>query len=157
MKVSFQVLRPGPVSIVAMQVKDTFEPYEASSGKQVELIKPGVRSPQSMFAEAKRENSTLAWILRGVGALAAFIGIYLILNPISVLLDVVPFLGSVAGAGIGLVSFVCAMVISLLIISIAWLTYRPILSIGLLCLAVLVVFLVRTVKKRGAAAQNPSS
>lgn len=157
LRVSFQVLRPGPVSIVAMQVKDTFEPYEASSGKQVELIKPGVHSPQSMFAEAKRENSTLAWVLRGVGALAAFIGIFLILNPISVLLDVVPFLGSIAGAGIGLVSFVCGAVLSLLVISIAWLRYRPFLSIGLLCLAVLVVFLVRTVKKRGAATQNPSS
>ena len=73
--------------------------------------------------------------------------------PLSVIADVLPFLGTLVGWGTGAVSFVLALIISLIIIAVAWLYYRPILAGSLLAAAaVLLVWMV--VKSRAAGKQK---
>lgn len=147
-RVKFEVIRPGAVSLISRQVGSTFEPYTAKSGQTVEMIEPGTRSPESMFKQAHDENKLLAWILRLVGVVLMFIAISLIFKPISVFLDVIPLLGNIAEFGTGLISFMAALVLSLVIIAVAWFTYRPLLSVCLLALGVGLVFLLKMKKGR---------
>ena len=65
-----------------------------------------------------------------------WIGSSMIFKPISVLADVLPFLGSIAGAGIGLITGIISLVLSFITIAIAWLFCRPLIAIGLLVVAV---------------------
>ncbi|MBI5589532.1 MAG: TMEM43 family protein [Deltaproteobacteria bacterium] len=151
LRVKFEIIRPGTVSIVARQVQNTFEPYTASSGKTVELIEPGIHSPDSMFTDAKNENKMIAWVLRAVGAVCIYIGIFLIMRPFSVFLDVIPLIGNIAGFGIGLAAMVIALILSLLIIAAAWFSYRPLLSVVLVCAVVVSILLMGMTKKRRIA------
>ncbi|MFP5214066.1 MAG: TMEM43 family protein [Acidobacteriota bacterium] len=148
LRVKFSAIRPGPVSVVARQAGASFEPYTAGSGYTVELIEPGTRSPETMFNTAKEENKLLAWILRAVGAVFMFIGFVLILKPISVFFDVLPILGDIAGLGTGLIAFVVSLSLSLLIVAIAWFSYRPILSVSLIGSAIVLLFLMKMRKGR---------
>jgi hypothetical protein len=146
-RVKFQIIRPGTVSLIARQAGASFEPYTAGSGKTVELIEPGTHSPDSMFREAQEENKLIAWALRLLGAVLMFVGILLILKPISVFFDVIPLLGSIAGFGAGLVALVGGLAISLTIIALAWFSYRPLLSIGLIASGIALLFLMKRRKR----------
>ena len=58
------------------------------------------------------------------------------MKPLSVLGSVIPFIGNIIGMGTGLISFVLAGTISLVVIAIAWIFVRPVLGIAILVLAV---------------------
>jgi hypothetical protein len=139
-KVAFKVVRPATVSIVARQVANTFEAYQAKAGGSVLLLTYGTVSPDVMFKTAEKSNRNLAWVLRAAGFLLMFIGLFLIFNPLAVVADVVPIFGSFLRAGVA--AFVClvAASLSLVTISVAWLTYRPLLGIALLVLAAVSVW-----------------
>ena len=134
-RVTFKVVRPATVSIVARQVANTFEAYQAKAGGSILLLTYGSVSPDSMFKTAEKANKTLTWVLRAAGFLLMFIGLFLILNPLAVVADVVPIFGSLLRASVaGFVGLV-ASTLSLVTISVAWLTYRPLLGLALLVLA----------------------
>jgi hypothetical protein len=108
-----------------------------------------------MFKEAERANVMLTWILRGVGFLMMFLGLNMVLRPFAVVADVLPILGSLVGAGTGLVAAAVAICLTLVTIAISWLAARPLLAIGLLVLAVAgvsgLIYLSRQRKKRAEA------
>jgi hypothetical protein len=134
-RVTFKVVRPATVSIVARQVANTFEAYQAKAGGSILLLTYGSVSPDSMFKTAEKANKTLTWVLRAAGFLLMFIGLFLIFNPLAVVADVVPIFGSLLRASVaGFVGLV-ASTLSLVTISVAWLTYRPLLGLALLVLA----------------------
>jgi hypothetical protein len=137
LRITFTQVPPQAVSIVARQVKDTFEPYPTKEDRPIDLVTMGISSADSMFAAARTQASILTWILRAVGLLAMFFGLMLVLRPIATLGDVVPFFGSMLRFGAGLISGTIALCLSLVTIAIAWIAYRPLVGIGLLALACL--------------------
>ena len=143
MKISFDKVMPAEVSVVSKQVKGSFEPYVSKVGGNLELLETGVQSAEAMFAAAEASNRMLTWILRLAGFVVMALGLSLILRPFRVVADVLPFAGTLVGMGIGFVSFIVAAIVSLVVIAVAWIFYRPILGISLLVLVVgLVVWLV---------------
>jgi hypothetical protein len=150
-KVSFQIVRPATVSIVARQIGSTFEAYQAKAGGSILLLDYGTLSADSMFKSAEEANATLTWILRAAGFLLMALGLYLVFRPIAVFADVLPILGSLMGMGIGLFAAVVAACLSLVTIAVSWLFYRPLVGIGLLVLAVAgIAGLVHLVRQRRA-------
>jgi hypothetical protein len=135
-RVDFQVVKPQTVSVIAKQYQSNLEGYRTAAGKSLEMLQSGTKSSEAMFQQAHTENKVLTWILRVVGAFCFFIGISLILKPLSVVLDVLPFLGNVAEAGIGLVAFVLALGLTLITVAIAWFYYRPLFAVVLIVAAV---------------------
>ncbi len=131
-RVTFNVVAPGPTSIVGVQTGNTFAPYQAKSGDDILLLTVGTFTAAQMFQQAQDANTMLTWILRVVGFVMMFAGLGMVFKPISVLGDVVPFFGSLLGAGIGVFSFLLSAGLSLLTISIAWIFYRPVLGVLLL-------------------------
>jgi hypothetical protein len=152
-RVDFQVVKPQTVSIIARQYQSHLEPYQTSAGQSLEMLQAGVKSSEAMFQQAHSENKTLTWIMRLVGGLCFFIGISLILKPLSVVLDVIPFLGNVAEAGIGLVAFILALALTLITVAIAWFYYRPLLAVLLILAAVGLILGFRKLRPKTPAPQ----
>ncbi|RLA74353.1 MAG: hypothetical protein DRG11_05250 [Epsilonproteobacteria bacterium] len=130
-KISFKVVKPTVVSIVARQVQNSFEPYSTQAGDDISMIDTGVVSADAMFVSAQQDNTIFAWILRFVGFFMMFGGLSMILKPLSVVADVLPLLGDIVAMGVGFISFVVALCFSLLTIGVAWIFYRPLLGISL--------------------------
>jgi hypothetical protein len=137
-RVSFTAVKAQPVSVVARQSGALLEPYHTSVGRDIALLAAGTVGAQEMFSQAQAENTMLTWVLRLAGFVVMFIGVVLVLKPLPVFADLVPFIGSIVGFGTGLVALAVALPLSLVTIAVAWITYRPLLAIGLLVAAVAV-------------------
>lgn len=130
-RVSFGIIRPLEVSVIGRQNKTNLEPYLAKSGT-IALLETGPVSADLMFAHAQTENKIITWVVRAVGFLIMWGGLALILNPLSVLGDVVPIIGSLIGAGIGLITGIAALGLSFLTVALAWIATRPLIGLALL-------------------------
>ncbi|MER9446802.1 TMEM43 family protein [Mesorhizobium sp. M0254] len=95
-----------------------------------------------MFADAVSANTLITWLLRGAGLLLLTIGFALFLSPIGVILDVIPFLGSMARMGTGIIAFVLAILVGTVTIAIAWFWYRPLLALAILAAGVIAAVIV---------------
>jgi len=147
-RISFEVTKPAMVSIVSQQQGDTFTPYHAKAGADVELLEMGTVGAEEMFQNAIESNKILTWILRLLGIFLMFAGLAMMLKPLSVLGDVIPFIGSAIGMGTGLLAGLLAIVFSFITIAIAWLFYRPLLSITLIAIAAAGITAIVTLMKK---------
>ena len=155
-RVSFKVVRPATISVVARQVGSRLEPYTTSRGAAIQLLSYGVVPAPQMFVAAKKANKVTTWIFRLVGFLLMAFGIKRLLRPLSVLADVVPAIGRVVEASTGFVAYLLAAFLWLIIVAIAWLYHRPVLAVTLLVVAGAVavfsgIAIARVMKKNKAA------
>jgi len=135
-RISYQIVNPAQVSLVAVQTGETFSAYQAKAGDSVLLVEEGTHNAAEMFKAAQDANAVMTWILRAVGFFVMFLGLFMVFRPIAVFGDVVPLFGSMLGAGIGVFAFVLAAVLSFITIAVAWIFVRPLLGVTLLVLAI---------------------
>jgi hypothetical protein len=114
------------------------------------MLSDGILSADQMFQAAKARNAMITWLVRLGGFVVMWIGMMMLVRPLRVVADVLPFAGELVGFASGLIMLLVAGVVSLVTISIAWLVYRPVLGIGLLVLAGGCVWLILRAKKRAA-------
>ncbi len=155
LRISYTVVPAGPVSVVGAQTGNTFSQFQTKAGDALLMVARGTQTAAAMFKTAQDNNRTMTWIIRVAGIVGLMIGFGLIMAPIGVLADVIPFLGSIARLGTGIIGFVLAILIGFLTIAIAWFAVRPVLSIILIviALAVVVGFSVLGKKKDKARAE----
>ena len=134
-RITFEVVVPAKVTVMAVVDGDTFKPYKAKNGKRFQTLVMGKKSGDEIIDEEKEVNNFFLWILRIVGTLIVIGGLKGIFDFITTLLKIVPFIANIIGWGIGVVCTVVGVAWSLVIIAIAWLFYRPLLGISLLVLA----------------------
>jgi hypothetical protein len=157
-RISFQVVNPSQASVVAVQTGSSFAPYAAEAGDTILLVEEGAHTSAEMFQTAQDANTVMTWILRGGGFLAMVLGLFLVFRPLSVLGDVVPFIGSLLGVGVGLFALIVGFALSSITIAIAWFFVRPLLGIALLALAVGgVVWLLKANRKKKTQQQAQGS
>jgi Transmembrane protein 43 len=132
MRISYHAVRSGALSVIGAQTGNSVDEYQTKSGDRLLMIAKDVQSADSMFALAHQENRIKTWTIRGLGLLAMFVGFVLVLNPFPTLASVLPFLGSLVGFGMMLISLVLTALLGSVTIAIGWLFYRPLLGIGLL-------------------------
>lgn len=140
-RVSFSGLLQQTVSVVAQQAGGTLAPFHAADGYVIAMIEPGTVDAAAMFAQNRREESRLTWILRGAGFVVMMIGFMLALRPLSVLGSVLPFLGGLIEAGAFFFALAMAVPLTLVTIALAWLAHRPLVGGALLAAAAVVFFL----------------
>lgn len=110
----------------------------------------GLKSAEDMVQSAQSTNATMTWVLRAVGLGLMTIGLICVFGPLAVIADVIPFLGDLVGIGTSLIAFMIALPLSLITIAVAWIVYRPVLGIGLLVGAGLVIGAIFMLKSRGS-------
>ena len=157
-RITFEKVLPGEVSILAQVNGDTFEEFTAKNGYSMITLEDGDVSMDNMFANEHASNKAMAWLLRLAGFLLIFLGFKNIFNIITTLLKVLPFLANIADLGVNLVAFVLALVWTLIVIAIAWVVYRPVLGIILLAASVaLIWYLAKKSKAKKAAAAEAAA
>ncbi len=156
LRMTYRVVLPAEISIVARQVGAGFEPYKAWAGGSIELLSMGIHAADTMFQGAKQSNTIMTWILRLAGFVLMAIGANMLLAPLVVLADVVLAIGSLIGAGTMIISTLLLAALSFVTIAIAWFVYRPVLALSLIAGAVVIgVLLVRKLKKAAPVMAPP--
>lgn len=155
LRISFKVVEPGPVSLIAAQSGETFAAYTTATGGTISLLQTGTAGAAEMFATAHFHNRLLTWGIRAGGLLIMFIGLAMLLKPLSVFADVIPILGNIVQTGTGIFAFMLALVFSLAVMGVAWLFYRPLLGIALMAGAASLVALL-LMKRKGRAKVPPA-
>ena len=151
-RITFSEIKPAVVSIVAAQQNKTFAPYMTSVGQSIQLLSTGLVSAQEMFASELADNTLLTWGLRLLGFVLMAFGLSMIMKPLTVIADVVPFIGNLLELGTGLISGIIAFALSLTTIAIAWIFYRPLVAAVLIALVIgSLVYLKKKVKKVNTA------
>jgi hypothetical protein len=153
-RISYHFVPAGPVSIIGQQSGSDFTPYQTKAGNRILMVKPATTSAVDMFSDAQRDNVIWTWVLRFVCAFIMFIGFKLILDPIVIIADVVPFIGNLLGAGAALVAFIVTAVIAPVVIAVAWLWYRPLVSIIVLAVGAGLALGLRMLASRRTSAQQ---
>ncbi|ESX63140.1 hypothetical protein X760_01880 [Mesorhizobium sp. LSHC422A00] len=159
-RIGYELAPLGVVSIVARQAGSRFEPYQTQAGDALLMVDTGNVPAEKMFAEAVSANTLITWLLRGAGLLLLTIGFALFLSPIGVILDVIPFLGSMARMGTGIIAFVLAILVGTVTIAIAWFWYRPLLAVAILAagvIAAVAVYYIGRSRKAAAPMATPST
>jgi hypothetical protein len=139
------------VSVVAKQSGNALGPWETSQGTTIAMLDKGTLTADQMFSSAESANVARTWIVRFLGFLCMLIGFGMIFKPLSVVADVVPFIGSIVGMGTGIVAFALSAPLSLITIAVAWIVYRPILGVILLVVGIGVFVGIFTMAKKKKA------
>ncbi len=135
LQVRFRIVPPTTVSIVARQNGNTFAAFPAENGDDIEILQAGSFSADTMFQSEGKTNLIYTWMLRAGGFLLMYGGLFLILKPLSVIMDFLPLLGDVREISIALIAFLIAAAFSFLTIALSWFLVRPLLSLGLVLVA----------------------
>ena len=136
MRVTYLVAPQNSIlSVVGAQTADTLQPYPTRAGAPILMVRAGTASADQMFAQAKAANQTMSWVLRGLGLVVMIAAFGMVLAPLGVLADVVPLFGSIIRTGTGLVAAAAGLIVSLVVIALAWFVYRPLIAITVIAVA----------------------
>lgn len=149
-RISYEYVPLSTCSIVAQQRGQSLQPYVASNGNQIELVQKGVLSPRQMFQRAEAVNGALTWTIRIGGFFMMFFGLMSMSQPLTAIAKIVPFVGGLLGAGIRILSAAAAAILSLITISIGWITFRPLLGFSLVAAAAIIAVILRARLKQSS-------
>jgi hypothetical protein len=153
-RVTFEELPVGPITVIAAQEGAGFKAWTTPNGVEIDLLEDGSQTIPKMFENAQSSNATMGWILRGVGFLMMWMGFGMTLNPLRVLADVIPFVGRIVGAAGGLLSFLLAAILASVVIIISWLFVRPLLVIAVVAGGIGLFMLIGQLRARKVVPQS---
>lgn len=144
-RISYKYVPNGSnISIIGQQYENNTLGEMFTKNGALYIQYDGTYTLNEMLEKFKQSNALHTYILRFVGFLIMLLGLKLLTNPILMIARYIPFLSDIADVfSFGMV-MVIALILSLLTISIAWLAYRPIISLVLL---ILIVVIVNSIKK----------
>ena len=104
------------------------------------IFEKDIATKEDVFEEVTREHKNKRNLYRVVGWVLSWLGIWIFFGPIVYLLSVFPLIGgllaTLASWAALLFGLIVGTVLSVLVISIAWLFYRPLISLGLILISV---------------------
>jgi Transmembrane protein 43 len=145
-RVTYAPLASGTViSAIGKQTGSALEAWISNnSNYEVLLAQQGMASSALMIKDQKAAEGILTWVLRAVGTLMNIGAFALLMGPLRALGNVIPLVASIIGGGVGMIAFGLGSGLSLIVIAIAWFTFRPLLSIGLLLAAAAAWYFLRS-------------
>ena len=157
-RIRYQVVPPQEVTIVAKQSAGTFVEYatKVKARRGINLVAAGKKSSQEMFADARFANVAGLWMMRSFGGFLMFVAVGMFLQPIRALASVIPLLGQIVGWGLALVAFFVSGGLTVMVVGLAWLYYRPIVGLLILLLgAIVIVGVVMLLQMRRSLQESP--
>lgn len=113
--------------------------FNAAFEEVIDHAKDGMQTQEQFF---ESQENTLCWstqFFRLLGVFLNVLGLYLIFTPIIVTLGWIPlvgvFLSSVAAFAAVLVALIAGVTMSVFVMAMAWLFFRPLMSLTLITLA----------------------
>ena len=124
-----------PVSVLARQSGGGFTSFVTPNGFKIDLATVGNQPASAMLEDKKKAEGMMTWLLRAGGFILMFVGFALLLGPLAVFASFIPFMGSIVRGAAGLASFAISISLTLVVIALSWIAFRPILGGGLLVAA----------------------
>ena len=103
----------------------------------------GLLDKEAIIEKYKQENLILTMTLRFLGWLLMFIGLKLLISPVIAIFGIIPFLGRIADDISSTILMLVSLLLSLITVAIAWVAYRPLLSLGLIVISLAIAYLVK--------------
>ncbi len=138
-RITWSLVPVGPVSLMAEQSNNTFVAFQTAAGDQIDTLIDGIVSKEAMITSAQESNKMLTRGIRIGGIFAIIMGFYMIFSIIVTISSVIPMLGWIADAGVGIVVGLMGLAIGILTIAIAWFRFRPIAAIIMLIIVAIIV------------------
>lgn len=136
------------ISVLALQNGESFTDYVSSNGVKINRVEEGTLNSNAIINKIISENKMIKWIFRGLGAILVILGYVFILRLITTVTSFIPIIGNIVETGVALVSFLLGCIHSLIIFTIAWIRFRPILGICLLIVTLVLIILLRNYTKK---------
>jgi hypothetical protein len=134
-KISYSTLNPGiNVTVFGKLTGKLLGTYLDKNNNKLFQIFAGTK--EEAVSDLHSQYEMWIWIWRGIGFLMMLFGLQMIVAPISVLADVLPFLGSISRGLVGIVAFIVALVLSVTTILISMLFHN---IIALAIAAILII------------------
>ncbi len=124
---------------MAEQSNNTFVAFQTEAGDQIDTLVDGKVSKNAMIASAQESNKMLTRGIRIGGIFAIIMGFYMIFSIIVTISSVIPMLGWIADAGVGIVVGLMGLAVGILTIAIAWFRFRPVAAIIMLVIVAAIV------------------
>lgn len=150
LRVTYTVVKPQRISVVAGQRGDRLVPYETATGS-IALLQHGDVNARALFNNAEEGNATMTWVWRLAGFALIYFGLRTLLAPLRTLTAVVPLVAGIVDLGSGLVALVLAGSLSAVTIAVAWLFARPMIGVTLLVIGVGLPLLLKFRRRRTMA------
>lgn len=151
-RINYTYVKPSEISIIGKQTDSTITPYYTQSGSKIALLKKGMVDANAMFTWEELHSSFFTWVFRLCALIATWAALGMIIKPFILLIEFLPCLGNILKAGSYSVSCISAIALTLLNIALAWLYYRPIISVIMMLFVIGMVYLyyvkkIKTTKK----------
>jgi hypothetical protein len=154
-RISFRYNTDKEVSILAKQSGSSFLPYESEQGKRLFRVESGIMTGDDIINVVEEENNILKWVLRILGIILNMSGFAALLSPIAFLVKWIPLLGKGIAKVIGWIGGLVGLIVSFVVIAIAWLFFRPIVSIIMFVGVGGAIFLIVKLIKKSRAMDEP--
>lgn len=139
LRISYHILRSGFEGTIFGKLSESrIDPYLYKAGDSFYRLFSGTR--EQAISMLHKEYATSIWILRLTGFLLMWFGLMILFEPIGVLLDFLPFLGSLSRLLIGVVTFGVSLALSILTIIVSMLAHNPVVLGVVSIIAIGVVF-----------------
>jgi Transmembrane protein 43 len=145
-KISFYVAYPQITSIIAKQEWNSVNDYQTQAWDSISMMSEWNLSSQEMYQQAIESNKIMTWMMRWLWTLLIIIGFAMLFSLLATLWAVIPILGNIIWFWTWMISFILWCAVSIIIIAIAWIRFRPVVWIWLI--ALVVVVMVRLWKKK---------
>src|SRR3984957_2090262 len=157
-RISYLTAPLGEASFVGRQAGPDIVQYQTKAGDRLLMGASGDETAAQMFKEAAEWNLYLTFAIRIGGFLCFWFGTYFTSRPLVFVAAVVPLIGRALAAGAGLVALAVAIVETAAVIAIAWLWYRPLVSLIVLAVGLAVgLGLHQMSARRGTLASAPKT
>lgn len=130
-------------SVLGKQEGSTVVAYTTAKNSSILKLASGVQTGNEMVNNIESGNKFMKWFMRIVGIILVCMGTSMLLSPLTTLIGAIPFLGKIVNGSLGVVSSFVGFAISLVVIGIAWLVYRPILGVALIVVSVGLIVLAK--------------
>ena len=144
-RVRYQAVPAGEISVLAGLDGSVLGPWTAPNGGIIALAEPGLRTSGQMFGAAYRSNALTTWAIRFAGTLGIFVGLSILLGHIA---RRVPPLADLQARLKGPIALTLALATALAVIALAWVAFRPLMSLGLVAVSTVLILTLRALRAR---------
>ena len=145
-RISYSVIPSGnPVTVFGKLDTDKISPFVNKDGQT--LYEARMTGFEESVVAMEKEHARSLWIWRVVGFLMMWIGLGMVLAPLSVLLDVLPFLGSLSRGAVSLATALISLVLSSVTILVSMIFHNVVALV--LAVLIAIVGVVYVFKKKG--------
>jgi len=122
-------------TIAGKQSGEEILPYQTVTGEQLFILQSGLKDAGEVFMSEQYNNWTWTWIIRVLGWLLTFIGLFVLSTILEQVLD--PSTMSLVTLGLANLPFAVSISLTLTTVGFSWISYYPLVGASLLILGAL--------------------